>query len=64
MKPKLPILGNIINRQYTLILDLDETLIRFEETDDEGGYFLVRPFAQEFLNECAKYYEIIIFTAA
>jgi len=34
-------------RQYTLVLDLDETLIHFEESE-EGNQFLIRPYAQNF----------------
>jgi len=50
------------NRQYTLVLDLDETLVHFEESD-EGNQFLIRPYAQNFLEEMAQYYEVVIFTA-
>ena len=35
------------NRKYTLVLDLDETLVHFEESE-EGNQFLIRPFAQAF----------------
>ena len=53
---------------YTLILDLDETLLHFQSQDEIGEgqqeKFLIRPFAYEFLEEMAQYYEIIIFTAA
>ncbi|CAD8047361.1 unnamed protein product [Paramecium sonneborni] len=45
--------------KYTLILDLDETLVHYQE-----GQFLVRPYAQQFLKEMSKFYEIVIFTAA
>ena len=63
----------------TLILDLDETLVHssfspFEkndiilEVDFEGImyniYVLVRPFAEEFLINMSKYFEIAIFTAS
>lgn len=54
----------IKNRDYTLVLDLDETLIHFEEKPDGTSQFLIRPFAQFFLKEVAKYYEVVIFTAA
>ena len=63
----------------TLILDLDETLVHssftpFEkndiilEVDFEGImyniYVKVRPYAQEFIQNVSKYYEIVIFTAS
>lgn len=48
---------------YTLILDLDETLVHYEENDSQGK-FLIRPYTYEFIEEMAKYYEVIIFTAA
>ena len=39
--------------KYTLVLDLDETLIHFElgdeEDEDDGGYYLIRPNAHKFL---------------
>lgn len=49
---------------YTLVLDLDETLIHFKETEKDGAKFLIRPNTRLFLSELAKHYEIIIFTAA
>lgn len=52
------------DREYTLVLDLDETLIHFEENPDGTSQFLIRPFAQSFLKEMSKYYEVVIFTAA
>ena len=50
--------------EYTLVLDLDETLIHYEESDDGDDHVLYRPYAQKFITEIAKYYEIVIFTAA
>lgn len=47
----------------TLVLDLDETLVHFEEKAD-GGEFLVRPYASEFILRMAEMFEIIVFTAA
>jgi len=51
------------NFKYTLVLDLDETLIHYFQTEDEGKW-LIRPNAEDFLEEMSKYYEIVIFTAA
>ncbi|CAD8177687.1 unnamed protein product [Paramecium octaurelia] len=56
--------GNGIQREYTLVLDLDETLVHYQEFPKGGGQFLVRPFAEEFLEALSKHYEIVIFTAA
>ncbi|EGR32757.1 NLI interacting factor-like phosphatase family protein, putative [Ichthyophthirius multifiliis] len=50
--------------QFTLVLDLDETLVHYQELEEGGGQFLVRPYAELFLETMAKFYEIIIFTAA
>lgn len=50
-------------KAYTLVLDLDETLVHFQESE-QGGQFLVRPFAQDFIKKMAEKYELIIFTAA
>ena len=49
--------------RYTLVLDLDETLVHYFQTENEGKW-LIRPNAEEFLKEMSKYYEIVIFTAA
>lgn len=71
--PFLPKLDEIKkSATYTLILDLDETLVHYFEVTQYNkkqqlgneGKFLVRPGTEEFLKEMAKYYEIVIFTAA
>ena len=54
------------SKSYTLVLDLDETLIHFKSNphDDSSGLLLFRPFLAEFLIGVSKYYELIVFTAA
>jgi len=46
--------------EFTLVLDLDETLIHY----NEEGYYLIRPGVMTFLDELSKWYEIVLFTAA
>jgi hypothetical protein len=60
--PFLPIL-NIEKHKYTLVLDLDETLVHYME-DGESCFVQVRPYCEFFLIEMSKYFEIVIFTAA
>ena len=48
---------------YSLILDLDETLVHYIE-EENRAYVQVRPYADYFLNEMSKYFELVIFTAA
>lgn len=52
-------------QKFTLVLDLDETLIHFVDSQSSGGesFFRIRPFCHEFLTELTKWYEIVIFTA-
>ena len=54
------------NKEFSLVLDLDETLINFKPKNngEEGGILRVRPGINEFLDEVGKYYELIIFTTA
>ena len=53
-------------KNYTLVLDLDETLIHFKSNpnDDNSGLLQFRPFINEFLFGVSKFYELIVFTAA
>lgn len=58
---KLPYLEPITtDKEYVLVLDLDETLIHFNEQVEK---VFVRPYAEKFLLQMSKHYEIVIFTA-
>lgn len=50
-------------KEYTLVLDLDETLVHCKDTPD-GSVVSFRPFLEVFLDEMVGYYNIVIFTAA
>ena len=64
-KTKEPFLPPIDNTKYnyTLVLDLDETLVHYIEENDKN-YVQVRPFAEYFISEMGKYFELVIFTSA
>lgn len=51
------------NFKYTLVLDLDETLIHYVE-EENNAFIQIRPYAEEFIEELSKCYELVIFTAA
>jgi len=50
---------------YTLVLDLDETLVHAQGDSQDLAeiHVKVRPGAKEFIEEMSKYYELVIFTA-
>lgn len=58
-----PFLPAASESTYTLVLDLDETLVHFFYTPS-GGTFLIRPHCFEFLQQMSELYDIAIFTAA
>ena len=62
----VPFLKTKSNKLYTLVLDLDETLIHFKSNpnNESSGKIMIRPFLYDFLRNIKKDYELIIFTAA
>ncbi len=52
------------NKPYTLVLDLDETLLHYFEKNEVEGELKIRPGADEFLALMSNYFEVVIFTAA
>ena len=64
-KIKIPFLPPMDTNKYkyTLVLDLDETLVHYIEEKDRH-YVQVRPFAEYFISEMGKYFELVIFTSA
>ena len=61
-----PYLKTINRKPYSLILDLDETLVHFKVNpeNESEGVLRVRPGIIEFLDSIDQYYELIVFTAA
>ena len=52
-------------KEYTLVLDLDETMISFQFTQPQNGIgqMHLRPGLENFLDVIKEYYEIIVFTS-
>ena len=64
-KPEAPFLKPINPKyKYTLVLDLDETLIHHIPLLNTSDYIQIRPGLEEFLNELSEFYEIVIFTSS
>ena len=60
-----PYLRTKNNKKYSLVLDLDETLVNFKQGKNiQEGVVRIRPGVNEFLEEVGEYYELIIFTTA
>ena len=53
-------------KDYTLVLDLDETMIHFKmnPNNEESGTIQIRPYLYNFLDIIKNYYELVVFTAA
>ena len=62
----IPYLQYNTNKKFTLVLDLDETLIHFKENpnNESSGLLRFRPFLTEFLTHVQNDFELVIFTAA
>ena len=63
---KVPYLNTIRNKKFTLVLDLDETLIAFKisQNQENKGLLQFRPGLDYFLLKMKNIYEIIVFTSA
>jgi len=59
--PKPPFLPADHKKKYTLVLDLDETLIHYNE---RASTLSLRPGAESFIRLMANLYEVVIWTAA
>ena len=51
-------------KRYTLVLDLNETLINFKSTKGNQGLVRTRPFLFEFLDSVSQFFEVILFTCS
>ena len=61
-----PYISTKSNKKYSLVLDLDETLIHFKVNNQKNneGVLKLRPGVVTFLEEVHEYYELILFTEA
>lgn len=50
-------------KPFTLVIDLDETLISFRTDENRRGLLRLRPGIHQFLSELQKTFEMILFTA-
>ena len=62
----IPYITKPNSKKYSLVLDLDETLIHFKvnHTHNDEGVLKLRPGINTFLEVIKEYYEIILFTEA
>ena len=59
--PYLP--SKTSSKVFTMVLDLDETLISFKLNETGKGMIIFRPGLDQFLNELSALYEMVVFTA-
>ena len=60
---RYPFIKEKSTKDYSLVLDLDETLIHFSINGENEGHLFFRPYLFQFLNNISEFYEIIVFTA-
>ena len=62
---QVPYLKNKCPKKFSLVLDLDETLISFklEPNEENKGTIRFRPYLDSFLQKVKEKYEIIVFTS-
>ena len=62
---QVPYLKNKCKKKFSLVLDLDETLISFklEANEENKGTIRFRPYLDSFLQKVKEKYEIIVFTS-
>ena len=64
IEKETPYFSSKNTKQFTLVLDLDETII-CRKTNSKGHIMIMpRPGLKQFLKEISKIYEIIVFTSA
>ena len=64
---KIPFINKKLTKKFSLVLDLDETLISLQRDKNKNSNKAVlkfRPGLIDFLTEMKKFYEIIVFTSA
>lgn len=58
-----PLKPPYIQPPYTLVLEMKDVLVHPDWTYQTGWRFKKRPGVDKFLEECAKHFEIVVFTA-
>jgi len=62
---KVPYIRDINKKKFTLVLDLEETLVHFKiEENYEEGILKLRPGVLPFLDQVSQYYELVLFSEA
>jgi CTD small phosphatase-like protein 2 len=57
-RPSIPFLKNKNQKKYTLVLDLEETLVHI----NQSGECILRPGLYQFLRDIKSYYELVSFS--